>query len=295
MKYPLIVAAVMAASPAAADQAVTINFASELGGQSFSCAQTYAGLGASEASMQVLDYRLFVSELAMIAADGSHVPIALEQDGAWQVDNIALLDFEDATGSCTNGTSATNMSVTGSVPEGDYTALAFTIGVPFDWNHGDPTVAPSPLNLTSMFWNWRGGYKFVKFEMSPVMADGMSMATAEHSENAGHHGADSTPGWFLHLGSTQCQAPSRTEAPTAACANPNTMQITLDGFNPATDTIVIDPAPVLIGADLMTNTPETSPGCMSFPNDPDCTSVLPLLGLPFNEQAAQEQVLVSVR
>ena len=34
------------------------------------------------------------------------------------------------------------------------------MGVPFESNHRDSTIAPSPLNITAMFWNWQGGYKF---------------------------------------------------------------------------------------------------------------------------------------
>ncbi len=296
MKYPFFLAALLTATPALANQPVEINFAADLGGQPFSCAETYDGLGATGAPVQVLDYRLFVAEPALITADGTQVPITLDQDGAWQVENIALLDFENATGSCTNGTAAENTTIRGTVPEGDYVGLSFLVGVPFDWNHGDPTVAPSPLNLTAMFWNWRGGYKFIKFETSPAMADGMNMAAETHSEGGDHggHGGDAS-GWFLHLGSTMCASASRTEAPEAPCKNPNTMAISLDGFDPATDTVVIDPAPVIAGADLTMNTPETSPGCMSFTDDPDCDTVFPKLGLSFNDIAAGTQELVSTR
>jgi hypothetical protein len=59
--------------------------------------------------------------------------------------------------------------------------------------------------------------------------------------------------------------------------------------------VVIDPAPVVAGADLTQNTAETSPGCMSFPNDPDCDTVLPRLGLAFNAFPAGTQLLVSAR
>lgn len=293
MRYPLFLAALIAASPALADQPIEINFAGELGGQPFSCADTYNDLGATGAPIQVLDYRLFVSDPALVTADGTEVPIALDQDGAWQVENIALLDFEDATGSCTNGTTAQNASIRGTAPEGDYVGLTLTVGVPFDWSHGDPTVAPSPLNLTAMFWNWRGGYKFIKFETSPVTEAGMTMAAEEHAEG-GQHG-DAASGWFLHLGSTMCESASRTEAPDAACGNPNTVKVMLDGFDLASSTVIIDPAPVVADADLTMNTAETSPGCMSFPNDPDCDTVLPKLGLPFNDFDAGEQSLISLR
>lgn len=266
----------LAASPAFADQTVAINFAAEIGGQPFSCTETYSGLGNSDAEIKATDFRTYISDVAMIKADGTAVPLTLTQD-IWQHSNIALLDFEDATGGCTNGTQQTNTTIRGTVPEGEYTSVSFTVGIPFEMNHGDPTTAPSPLNLTSMFWNWRAGYKFMRIDMVPT----------DRAE-------DGPKGWFLHLGSTMCKAESKTEAPTEACGNPNHMHVTLADFDPS-QTIIIDPAPVIADVDLRVNTPDTSPGCMSFPNDPDCTTVMPKLGLPFVNEAAGQQLLFTKR
>lgn len=92
-----------------------------------------------------------------------------------------------------------------------------------------------------------------------------------------------------------CAAPEATSAPAEPCASPNRIAVALPDFVPGTSTVVIDPASVVAGADLMQNTPETSPGCMSFLNDPDCNSVLPRMGLAFNAIPAGEQKLVSMR
>jgi hypothetical protein len=45
----------------------------------------------------------------------------------------------------------------------------------------------------------------------------------------------------------------------------------------------------------MENAPETSPGCMSFPKDADCMTVMGKLGLPYMEVPAGAQSLVSMR
>ncbi|MFV0429466.1 MAG: MbnP family copper-binding protein [Arachnia sp.] len=291
-RFFLAASAVLFAGPAFADMTVEIPFTAEIAGTLFKCADSYPGLGAAGTEVQILDFRLFVSSATLVAADGTRVPVALEQDGAWQIDNIALLDFEDATGSCANGTPQVNATLRGTVPEGDYRGLEFEVGVPFDWNHGDPTTAPAPLNLTAMFWNWRGGYKFAKIEFAPVTAMGMNTAAETHSEGAGHGGPG---GWMLHLGSTMCAAPEATAAPSEPCANPNRVAVSLPDFVPGASTVVIDPAPVVAGADLTRNTPETSAGCMSFNNDPDCNTVLPRLGLAFNALPAESQLLVSMR
>lgn len=260
-----------------ADQPVTINFAAEIGGQPFACDASFAGMGSTKAEIRATDFRLYVSELAMIAKDGSRVPVTLNES-PWHHEGVALLDFEDASATCANGTAPTNTALTGTVADGTYAGVSFKVGVPFEKNHSDPTVAPSPLNLTSMFWNWRGGYKFVRIDMVPT----------ERRESG-------PKGWFLHLGSTMCPSAGKTDAPSASCKNPNLIEITLDGFDPATQTVVIDPAAVVAGADLKINAPDTSPGCMSFPGDSDCTSVMARLGLAYGEIAAGEQLLIKAR
>lgn len=279
MKHVLTSFALLAlASPAHADQPVTINFAAEIGGQPFACGTSYAGLGATDAAVEVTDYRMFVSAPALLRTDGSLQPIALDQDGKWQMGDVALLDFEDGSASC-NGTGNADMntSLRGTVPDGDYQGLAFTIAVPFDKNHVDPTTAPAPFNATSMFWNWRGGYRFLRIDMVPT----------DKAE-------DGPKGWFLHLGSTMCKSASKTETPSE-CANPNHMRLLFTGFDPESNLVVIDPAPVVAEADLRINAPETSPGCMSFPEDSDCLTVMGKLGLPYGDVPAGPQQLVSVR
>lgn len=289
-RFAFAALAAIVATPTQADISVTIPFAAEIGGKPFSCSETFAGLGSTAAEAQAVDFRLFVSEAAMVKADGSLQPIALEQDGQWQLDGLALLDFEDASGNCANGTAGTNSTLRGTVPEGDYTGLVFTIGVPFAQNHGDPTLLPSPLNITAMFWNWQNGYKFVRIDLLPTAMMGMTAEAG--AEAGGGHGM--AKGWFLHLGSTMCDAASKTEAPTA-CANENRMAIRLEGFDPSANTVVIDPAPVLAEADLTVNAPETSPGCMSFPKDADCMTVMGKLGLPYMDVPAGTQSLISMR
>jgi uncharacterized repeat protein (TIGR04052 family) len=283
--------AALVATPALADRTIAIPFAAEIGGKAFSCAATFAGLGSTATEVQATDFRLFVSNAALVKTDGSLQAIALDQDGTWQLGDLALLDFEDATGACANGTAGTNTTLRGTVPEGDYTGLSLTIGVPFAQNHQDPTLAAAPLNVTAMFWNWQGGYKFVRIDMVPTAMAGMTTTDGSADAGAGHGTAK---GWFLHLGSTLCDAASKTDAPTA-CANANRIPVVLDGFDPAANTVVIDPAPVVAAADLTVNAPETSPGCMSFLKDADCMTVMARLGLPYMDVPAGDQMLVSAR
>lgn len=146
-------------------QEVAINFEAWVGDREFSCGESYENIGTAESTITPTDFRFYVSNVALIDEDGNAVPLELEQDGKWQHEKVALLDFEDGTNACDNGTAETRTMVVGTVPEGNYESLQFTMGVPEKLNHEDAAIAPSPLNLTSMWWNWQGGYKFLRVDL----------------------------------------------------------------------------------------------------------------------------------
>lgn len=200
--------------------------------------------------------------------DGVEVPITLVQDEVWQYQDVALLDFEDGTGACsTNGNSAINTRIVGTVPEpedgggvGDdeYQGLVFDLGVPYELNHLDVTAVPSPLNVMAMYWAWAIGHKFVRIDL--VTGDGA---------------------WNIHLGSQQCDSPEAPSAPPASgCAKPNRPRIALADFRPGEDTVVLDIAALVAGSNLSADA--GAPGCQSFPGDVDeCTELFPAFGLSF--------------
>jgi len=257
----------------AGTQPVNIQFAAEINGQPFACGQSYSNVGTTKSTITPSDYRLYVSEVNLVRKDGSAVPVQLTQDGVWQYQNVALLDFENGTGPCRNGTAPTNTTVRGNVPDGDYVGVELTVGVPFALNHQDPTVAPAPLNSTAMFWNWQGGYKFIKFdttssglsEQKPAAANDMGPVTR----------------YSVHLGSTVCASASKTQAPQA-CQNSNRVTARFDRFDLSKGQIVFDVGTVLGQANVDVNAKGTSPGCMSFPKDADCPPVMGALGLAYD-------------
>lgn len=267
------------ASSQAGTQPVSVRFAAQVNGQPFVCGRSYPGVGTTRSTITPSDFRFYVSDVQLIDDRGRAVPVQLAQDGVWQLENVALLDFENGTGPCRNGTSGTNTEVRGTVPAGRYTGVRFTLGVPFARNHGDPTVAPSPLNLTAMFWNWQGGYKFVKFDT----ASGGQPATVAPPDPRGGGNAS---GFSVHLGSTLCASASRTEPPKAECGNPNRVTVGFQRFDTARNVVVADIGAVLAGANVDVNAPNTSPGCMSFLNDADCPPVMAAFGLAYGGVAA---------
>jgi uncharacterized repeat protein (TIGR04052 family) len=266
---------------------VSLNFAAQINGQPFACGQRYDGVGTTRSSITPSDFRMYVSEVKLLRKDGSAVPVQLAQDGIWQHQNVALIDFENGTGPCRNGTTATNTAVRGQVPAGDYVGVELTVGVPFAQNHQDPTVAPAPLNSTAMFWNWQGGYKFIKFDTT---SSGIST-----DKPAAPNAMGPVTRYSVHLGSTACAGDSKTQAPSA-CQNPNRMTVRLNQFDLAKNTVVVDMGAVLAQANVDVNAKGTSPGCMSFLKDADCPPVMSALGLAYDGVAAAgAQCLLSQR
>lgn len=240
----------------AGDRPVEIRFAAEVGGRPFACGTRYDGVGRRSSTIVPTEFRFFVSGVRLVDAAGGEVPVALEQDGLWQNGGVALLDFEDGSGSCSNGNEPVRHHVAGSVPEGDYVGLRFDVGVPFELNHRDLATQASPLSLTRMFWAWNSGYKFMRIDLRVAES-----------------------GWMIHLGSTECQPGGSPQTEPTSCAHGNRPAVGFDRFDPDHDVVVFDLAALLDGADVESNQEGTALGCMSSQADPDCAPLFANLGL----------------
>lgn len=227
-----------------------VHFAAAWGEQPLGCT-TPAG------PVELSDLRFFVSELEFLLADGSRVPTELAGNGRWQAKEVALVDLEDASASCFNGTPDTNDTLLARVPETDYRGLRFVVGVPFAMNHADPLSASAPLDDTSMHWHWRSGYKFLR---------------------AGARRPDGR--FLLHLGSAGCEG---TVPEIRGCRYPNRITVELEDWQPG----------MTIAVDLQSLLRErgSSPGdihCESSPADPDCRALMPALGLDAASAGSQQ-------
>lgn len=272
-----IAAAILAAGtmalPAVAQQSVELRFDARVGNEPLLCDKTYVGVGQPAASMALQDFRVYVSAVRLIDAQGQEVPVQLTNDGQWQGDGVALLDFEDATGNC-NGNAAMNRSVRGTVPPGRYRGLIFEIGVPQQLNHQDPTLAGAPLNVTAMTWPWRMGYKYTTIDL-------------ETSGGAG--AANQATGFSIHLGSTGCGAGSPVSPPTAPCVSDNRATYRLDTYDSAASVVVLDLGALLAATNVTVNQPGSTSGCMSSPKDDDCIALMDRLGLSFRDKPSAGQ------
>jgi uncharacterized repeat protein (TIGR04052 family) len=252
-----IVTAVNNALNGCAFSPVTLQFRAQVGSETFACGNIYHGIGTSQADIVPSDFRFYIHNIRLVTADGREVALRLDQDGVWQNGDVVLLDFENKVRPCNNGTPQTNGVVKGTIAPGTYTGLRFTLGVPFNRNHADAATAPSPLNLSGMFWSWQDGYKFLRIDTA---FDNLR----------------------VHLGSVGCYFGS-TPGVVVGCTYPNRAEVDLPNFDPATNVVVADLAALLADSDLNVNQPDTPPGCMSDPNDSDCNPIFRNLGLHFSD------------
>jgi uncharacterized repeat protein (TIGR04052 family) len=236
--------------------AVTLQFRAVVGDRPFACGQLYSGIGTSAADFIPADLRFYVHGVRLIDAAGREVPFRFQQDGVWQQGEVALLDFEDKTPPCRQGTAQTNTVLHGSIPAGSYTGLRFSVGVPFDLNHANAATADPPLNLTAMFWSWQAGYKFFRLD-------------------------EATDAVRVHIGSTGCEYGGGTPNEITRCERLNRGEVILRDFDPLADTIVVDIGEILADSDLTANQPDTAPGCESNPEDRDCEPIFRHLGIEF--------------
>jgi uncharacterized repeat protein (TIGR04052 family) len=196
--------------------AVTITFSLHFQGLPIQCEQP----------LKINNAQWYVSELAMFFSQFSvnNGKSIILDDNDWQSQQVALIrynvDCKQSTG---------NMSLVGVIEgiEGidgiggvggidgiggvggidgvdaikaqTPLSLSFNVGVPFAINHQNPLIQASPLNDSSMFWAWRNGYKFIRWDMQNAAGDP----------------------WSFHLGSVGCVSAAMVRGPRAPCAQAN--------------------------------------------------------------------------
>lgn len=257
---------------------VSIQFALKSGSNSVSCGTTVSSLGTSAVSADLKDARFYIHDVKLITAQGNAVPVKLTQDNQWQYLDTALLDFENATGTCAAaGTAATNNLVQGTIDSGNYVGLSFQVGVPYTatnssgntvgMNHLPYATAPAPLNIAAMAWSWQVGRKFMKVELNPV--GGVARPTTPPSTSTTFN---------IHLGSTNCTGGDSLTGLGVSCSNPNRLPVKFAAFNPSSQQVVLDIQQLLAGSNLSQDT-GGAVGCMSGTTDPECPAIFDKLDL----------------
>lgn len=253
-----------------APEPIAIDFAMQVNGEAFACGETFPGVGSPPSEFRATDARFYVYGVELVDKSGTAHALELEDDGIFQSQGVALLDFEDGCGP--DGTTEMNTQLRGKVVPASYESIRFTVGVPLELNSLDLATAAPPLDVTGMYWTWLSGYKFLKMDASTPMEGGGIYP------------------FLLHIGSAGCPGDRDEAPPTGPCAFPNRVTYELSGFTGADKKVVADVADLLAEIDLSVNTDGTPPGCMSMPDDPECLLVLPRLGV----DDASEQLLFHV-
>lgn len=198
------------------------------------------------------DLRFYISKPQVLTADGKARDVGFMVEKPWQNDAVALIDLEDGTGACRNGTAEVTAHLVGVTRSGDYRRLRFTVGVPFRINHGNPLTASPPLDDPDMHWHWRSGYKFLRAGVR-----------------------DGSDGFWIHVGSAGCKG---TVGNISECRFPNRIVVELDGFVPGESRVAIDLAQLTAGVDLDDG---VASDCSSGPAEEACIAPFRALGIDF--------------
>jgi uncharacterized repeat protein (TIGR04052 family) len=175
-------------------KSVTVEFVAVAGSTPIDCSSTLSDLGTTHATGTVQDLRFYISNVKLLKRGGGEEALTLAATDNFNAskgtDSVTLIDLEDKTGNCA-GTAAMNNVIKGSAPAGDYVGIKMTLGVPLSMNHtdqsADVSVTPAVINNAvnpGMAWNWTGGRKFTKIEVT--------------------NAAWTAPTFTVHLGSTGC-------------------------------------------------------------------------------------------
>lgn len=259
----IIFSVILSIGSSAQTQQVTINFQAVVGDKAFDCKETYEGIGTTNSKMTVSEFKIYIQDVRLVDKKGKETPVQLTNDGKFQTEKVAMLDFENGEGNCSNGTKELNTSIRGTVAKGKYAGVKFLIGVPTEVNHLDGTLQPSPLNITRMMWSWQIGYKFARID----------------TKTTGRPN-----GYVLHLGSTTCETDPSGKT---TCKYSNRPEFSFAKFDLQKDVIKVDLKALFADANVDVNKEKTSAGCMSFPGDDDCIGIFKSLGLKFENEGNQ--------
>ena len=236
------------------DQPINVPFVATWQGQAIDC---------SSPGIALSDLRFYISNVQLIDREGVAHDIRFATEMEWQNDAVALLDLENGSGNCRNGTARTFDHILGVAPAADYEGLRFTVGVPFRLNHANPLAAKPPLDDPDMHWHWRSGYKFLRAGVS-----------------------NERDSFWIHTGSAGCEG---TVGHITGCTLPNRIEVDLPGFVPGRDSVAVDLTALLSGTSIDDGVPSD---CSSGPPETACIAPFAALGIDFKsgEQTGSQSV-----
>lgn len=254
------------------DRTYDLQFRALAHGEPLRCNTVFSDIGSTSSTVELQEAKLYIYDPQLIRHDGVATPLVLEQDQRYQLDRLALLDFEDGTGACAGGDAETRTFVRGTAPDDDYVGIRFQIGVPEELNHLDAATAPAPLNQPGMWWSWKGGFKYIRLDVT----------------------TRGNPTYYLHMGATSCDG---TPSGGFTCASGNVTEVELSGFDLDESAVAFDIAKLWSDLDLdhqIDEQTDSVQGCMAFAGDPECPAVFTKLGLDIDGTSNRGQTLFTV-
>jgi uncharacterized repeat protein (TIGR04052 family) len=260
--------------------AVTIRFRAKVGSDDFACGRPALPAPGARFPVEPIDFRFFIDRLRLITRSGQEVPVQLSERLPYQTSEVALIDFTSGSGACLPGVAAANTMVTGAVPTGDYSGIAFSTAVPLSLNHGDPALAPLPLQTPGAHWTWRQGYRFLLASVRAQRNQDAGVLDARVNDAGGSdagsppasggHGGGAAPGYAeLHVGALGCLGGVGVGF---NCQIPNRNEVRLMQFDPMGSTVVADLGALFAGLDVLG-------GIACHDNATECGSAYSALGL----------------
>lgn len=218
------------------EMTVAIPFSAQIGNQPVSCGARYAGVGLAKSEVELEELALYVHKVELRNTQGQWVPLRLQDDGHWQSQGVALLDFlgHESAACSAQGTAETHTYLSGYIPKGEYNGLRYVLGVPGVLNHIDASTATSPFNRQRMWWTWARGYRYIKVDLKSW--------TTLPDQSIVHK-----PRYFSHSGADKCTMDPASQ--TYSCQDPRLVQVELD-HRLGQDAVVVDLSAYLSRDDL---------------------------------------------
>lgn len=213
-------------APREGEMTVTIPFSAQIDGKPIVCGQRYPGVSQSNSEIEFEEFAIYVHNVELRNAQGAWVALRMQDDGRWQSQSVALLDFlgHESAACAAQGTQDMHTFVSGYLPQGEYSGLRFVLGVPGELNHIDASQAVAPFNRQRMWWTWSRGYRYLKADIKAwtTGADGKVIEKERY---------------FSHTGADKCALDPATQS--YRCEDPRLVSIELE-HNLATNGVLID-------------------------------------------------------
>ena len=116
---------------------------------------------ANNRTFELENLSFYLSDIQLFKSDGDTLTLSTEEFDS----EVVLFNLADANPAATSDGKGVFQNF--KLEAGSFKGISFTLGVPAELNHGDPTDYPTthPLSeFSGMHWTWNSGYIFLKID-----------------------------------------------------------------------------------------------------------------------------------